>query len=237
MYLAMAEVRKGFWRCLLHSPCWKQGRLEQAAQGHCLGFWRAPGSEIPQLQWRVFFYVLVKRVSICAHWLLCCHWASLRWVTLPLLYFPHEVFIQLIKFPQSFSFPHWTCASSIISLSFCAWDRCTNLFIIFMALRWAHFSMSTSLFYWEAQNQSQHSRCLTSAEQRGRTCWQHSSWFKPGCCCLSLLQGCVAHSWSLWCLSRPQVLPHQIPFQLVGSLLYIEIIYLVCRSVLKFWFL
>lgn len=168
---------------------------------------------------------------------LCCHWASPRWVTLPLLNFPHQIFIQLIKFPQSFSFPHWTCPSSIISLSLCAWDRYTYLLIVFVALPWAHFSMSMSLLYWEGQKQSEHSTCLTSPEQRGRTCWEHSSWFKPGCCCLSLLQGYIVHSWSLWCLSRPQVLLHQIPFQLVGSLFSTEIIYLVHRNVLKFWLL
>ncbi|KAK4826848.1 hypothetical protein QYF61_011716 [Mycteria americana] len=54
------------------------------------------------------------------------------------------------------------------SFSPSSYVRCYKPLIIFVALCWTLSSMSMSHLYWGAQHWTQHSRCLTSAEQRGR---------------------------------------------------------------------
>jgi len=107
----------------------------------------------------------ISCVSICAHCLLCFQWAPLRRVWLRLLYSPHQVFMHTGKIPLSLLFSRLNSPST---LSFCLYVRCSKPSVILMALSWPCPNMSMSLLYWGAQSWTQYSRCLTSAEWRGR---------------------------------------------------------------------
>ena len=59
-------------------------------------------------------------------------------------------------------------------------SSCSKPFIILVAIHWTRSCMSMSLFYWRAQNQTQHARCVSPVLSRGKgsppsTCWQCST--------------------------------------------------------------
>lgn len=60
--------------------------------------------------------------------------------------------------------------------------------IILVALHWTCSSISVSLFYWGAQEWTQHSRCVPRGEgSLSLACWWHPSWYSPGCFWSALL--------------------------------------------------
>lgn len=90
----------------------------------------------------------ISCVSADAHYLLPCHWASLKRVCLCLLCtLPSDICTYWWVYPQVFS-----KLNDTTSLILSSYERCSRLFITFMALSWIFSSMSMSCLYWRDQN-------------------------------------------------------------------------------------
>ena len=186
----MAKVGSGIPRWSSPMHLLKQGRLwEDSVQ---LGFEFIHGWRLHNLSGKpvsVFDHPLSWSVLLCSDGIFhvsflavaSCPVAGHHWEE-PALSSLHPLIRYLktfIRFLLSFS-----RLNSLTSLSLSSYEKCPDLFIILLALHWTQFSKSRSVLYCGAQKWTHCSRCLTSAEWRGRITFPQSAGSSLAVLCL-----------------------------------------------------
>lgn len=98
-------------------------------------------------------------VLVCSHGLWSCHWAPLKRAWLQLLKPSLQVFVCVAEIPLSFLSSMLDIPSS---LTLCPYERCSNPWVILLALCQTVSSVSLSALYWAAQHWTLHSRQFQS---------------------------------------------------------------------------
>lgn len=164
----IAEIGRGIWRSSNPGTRYKYSQLKP----YLVGAWVSPRTETPQPFWETCarvqsplerFYSYPLYFSLFPFLVVLSLGTTEKSLALPSLLLPIRCLYTRRQSLWAISSPGWMGPS----ISVWPYVRWSYSLITFVAQYWTSSRMSTSLFYWEAQTRTEHSRYVSLGLSRG----------------------------------------------------------------------